>query len=116
MLYKWRIKNAFTYKVLLCLKYFRMLFFYILKSIFLYFIYEIFNYFLIKFPENNVKLGGFLLCLYSVKKEKEEEDLFHQPINFPRPPQFKFISACENVNSKLRSRWCLVYKRIEQKE
>ncbi len=51
-----------------------------------------------------------------MKKEKEEEDLFHQPINFPRLPQFKIISACEKVNSKLRSRWCLVYKRIEQKE
>ena len=68
---------------------------------------------LIKFAENNLKVGGFLVCLYPVKKEKEEEDLVHQPINFPRPPQFKLISACENINSKLRSRWCLVYKRIE---
>ena len=68
---------------------------------------------LIKFAENNLKVGGFLVCLFPVKKEREEEDLVHQPINFPRPPQFKLISACENVNSKLRSRWCLVYKRIE---
>ena len=68
---------------------------------------------LIKFAENNLKVGGFLVCLFPVKKEREEEDLVNHPINFPRPPQFKLISACENVNSKLRSRWCLVYKRIE---
>ena len=67
---------------------------------------------LINFAVESLKIGGFLVCLFPVKKEKEEEDLVNHPINFPRPPQFKLISACENINSKLRSRWCLVYKRI----
>jgi len=67
---------------------------------------------LINFAINNLKIGGFLVCLFPVKKEKGEEDLADHPINFPRPPQFKIISACENVNSKLRARWCLVYKKI----
>ena len=67
---------------------------------------------LIDFAVNNLKVGGFLVCLFPVKKEKEEEELVDHPINFPRPPQFKLISACENINSKLRSRWCLVYKKI----
>ena len=68
---------------------------------------------LINFAKDNLKKGGFLVCLFPVRKEKEEEDLVNHPINFPRPPQFKLISACENINSRLRSRWCLVYKKIE---
>ena len=67
---------------------------------------------LINFAIDNLKVGGFLVCLFPVKKEKEEEDLVNHPINFPRHPQFKIISACENINSRLRSRWCLVYKKI----
>ena len=67
---------------------------------------------LINFAINNLKIGGFLVCLFPVKKEKGEEELADHPINFPRPPQFKIMSACENVNSKLRARWCLVYKKI----
>ena len=67
---------------------------------------------LINFAINNLKIGGFLVCLFPVKKQKGEEDLADHPINFPRPSQFKLMSACENVNSKLRSRWCLVYKKI----
>ena len=67
---------------------------------------------LINFAVDNLKIGGFLVCLYPVKKEKGEEDLANHPINFPQHPQFKIISACENINSRLRSRWCLIYKKI----
>ena len=67
---------------------------------------------LINFALNNLRIGGFLVCLFPVKKEKGEEELANHPINFPRPPQFKLLSACENINSRLRSRWCLVYKKI----
>ena len=68
---------------------------------------------LINFALNNLKIGGFLVCLFPVKKEKGEEELSNHPINFPRPPQFKLLYACENINSRLRSRWCLVYKKIK---
>ena len=67
---------------------------------------------LINFSKDNLKVGGFLVCLFPVRKEKEEEDLVDHPINFPMDPQFKLIHACENVNSRLRSRWCLTYKKI----
>ena len=68
---------------------------------------------LIEFANNNLKKDGFLVCLYPVRKEKGEEELANRPIDFPRPPQFKLISVCENVNSRLRSRWCVIYKKIE---
>ena len=67
---------------------------------------------LISFALDNLKVGGFLVCLFPVRKEKEEEDLVNHPINFPMHPQFKLIHACENINSRLRSRWCLTYKKI----
>ena len=67
---------------------------------------------LISFALDNLKIGGFLVCLFPVRKEKEEEDLVNHPINFPMHPQFKLIHACENINSRLRSRWCLTYKKI----
>ena len=72
---------------------------------------DIFNG-LISFALDNLKKGGFLVCLFPVRKEKEEEDLVNHPINFPRHPQFKLIHACENINSRLRSRWCLTYQKI----
>ena len=67
---------------------------------------------LINFAKDNLKIGGFLVCLFPVRKEKDEEDLVNHPINFPMHPQFKLIHACENINSKLRSRWCLTYQKI----
>ena len=67
---------------------------------------------LISFAQDNLKVGGFLVCLFPVRKEKDEEDLVNHPINFPRHPQFKLIHACENINSRLRSRWCLTYQKI----
>ena len=67
---------------------------------------------LINFALDNLKVGGFLVCLFPVRKEKEEEDLVNHPINFPMHPQFKLIHACENINSRLRSRWCLTYRKI----
>ena len=67
---------------------------------------------LINFAIDSLKVGGFLVCLFPVRKEREEEDLVNHPINFPRHPQFKLMQACENINSKLRSRWCLTYKKI----
>ena len=67
---------------------------------------------LINFSKNNLKIGGFLVCLFPVRKEKDEEDLVNHPIYFPQHPQFKLIHACENINSRLRSRWCLTYKKI----
>ena len=67
---------------------------------------------LIHFAIENLKIGGFLVCLFPVRKEKEEEDLVNHPINFPMHPQFKLVQACENINSKLRSRWCLTYRKI----
>ena len=67
---------------------------------------------LINFAINNLKIGGFLVCLFPVRKEKEEEDLVNHPINFPMHPQFKLVQACENINSRLRSRWCLTYRKI----
>ena len=67
---------------------------------------------LISFAQDNLKAGGFLVCLFPVRKEKDEEDLVNHPINFPRHPQFKLIHACENINSRLRSRWCLTYQKI----
>jgi tRNA G10 N-methylase Trm11 len=67
---------------------------------------------LINFAKDNLKIGGFLVCLFPVRKEKDEEDLVNHPINFPRHPQFKLIHACENINSRLRSRWCLTYQKI----
>ena len=67
---------------------------------------------LISFAQDNLKVGGFLVCLFPVRKEKDEEDLANHPINFPRHPQFKLIHACENINSRLRSRWCLTYQKI----
>ena len=67
---------------------------------------------LISFAQDNLKVGGFLVCLFPVRKEKDEEDLVNHPINFPMHPQFKLIHACENINSKLRSRWCLTYQKI----
>ena len=59
---------------------------------------------LINFAIDNLKIGGFLVCLFPVRKEKEEEDLVNHPINFPMHPQFKLVQACENINSRLRSR------------
>ena len=56
---------------------------------------------LINFVINNLKIGGFLVCLFPVKKQKGEEDLADHPINFPRPSLFKLMSACENVNQNL---------------
>ena len=67
---------------------------------------------LINFAIDNLKIGGFLVCLFPVRKEKEEEDLVNHPINFPMHPQFKLVQACENINSRLRSRWCLTYRKI----
>ena len=67
---------------------------------------------LINFAIENLKIGGFLVCLFPVRKEKEEEDLVNHPINFPMHPQFKLVQACENINSRLRSRWCLTYRKI----
>ena len=67
---------------------------------------------LIHFAIENLKIGGFLVCLFPVRKEKEEEDLVNHPINFPMHPQFKLVQACENINSRLRSRWCLTYRKI----
>ena len=67
---------------------------------------------LINFAKDNLKIGGFLVCLFPVRKEKDEVDLVNHPINFPMHPQFKLIHACENINSKLRSRWCLTYQKI----
>ena len=67
---------------------------------------------LINFAKDNLKVGGFLVCLFPVRKEKDQEDLVNHPINFPLPPQFKLVHACENINSRLRSRWCLTYKKI----
>ena len=67
---------------------------------------------LIHFAIDNLKIGGFLVCLFPVRKEKEEEDLVNHPINFPMHPQFKLVQACENINSRLRSRWCLTYRKI----
>ena len=67
---------------------------------------------LINFAKDNLKIGGFLVCLFPVRKEKDEEDLVNHPINFPLPSQFKLIHACENINSRLRSRWCLTYQKI----
>ena len=69
-------------------------------------------YGLINFAKDNLKVGGFLVCLFPVKKEKDEEDLVNHPINFPLPSQFKLIHACENINSRLRSRWFLTYLKI----
>ena len=67
---------------------------------------------LISFAKDNLKIGGFLVCLFPVRKEKEEEDLINHPINFPMHPQFRLLHACENINSRLRSRWCLTYLKI----
>ena len=67
---------------------------------------------LISFAKDNLKIGGFLVCLFPVRKEKEEEDLINHPINFPMHPQFRLLHACENINSRLRSRWCLTYQKI----
>ena len=67
---------------------------------------------LINFAIDNLKIGGFLVCLFPVRKEKEEEDLVNHPIDFPMHPQFKLVQACENINSRLRSRWCLTYRKI----
>ena len=67
---------------------------------------------LINFAKDNLKIGGFLVCLFPVRKEKDQEDLVNHPINFPLHPQFKLVHACENINSRLRSRWCLTYKKI----
>ena len=70
---------------------------------------------LINFAIDNLKIRGFLVCLFPVRKERKEEDLDNHPINFPMHPQFKLIQACENINSKLCSRWYLTYKNILKK-
>ena len=68
---------------------------------------------LIKFSKDCLKKNGILVCLFPVRKNYDEEDLVNMPINFPQDKSFKLIYCCENKNSKLRSRWCLVYKKIE---
>ncbi len=67
---------------------------------------------LIKFSNECLKKNGILVCLFPVKKNYGEEGLVDHPINFPQNNNFKLIYCCENKNSKLRSRWCLVYKKI----
>ena len=67
---------------------------------------------LIKFSNECLKKNGILVCLFPVKKNYGEEELVDHPINFPQNNNFKLIYCCENKNSKLRSRWCLVYKKI----
>ena len=68
---------------------------------------------LIKFSKDCLKKNGILCCLFPVRKNYDEEELVNMPINFPQDKAFKLIYCCENKNSKLRSRWCLVYKKIE---
>ena len=68
---------------------------------------------LISFANDVLKKDGLLVCLYPTKRSKKEADLVHLPIGFPQHKSFMLLKACENKYSKLKSRWCLVYKKIE---
>ena len=68
---------------------------------------------LISFANDVLKKDGLLVCLYPTKRNKKEADLVHLPIGFPQHKSFMLLKACENKYSKLKSRWCLVYKKIE---
>ena len=68
---------------------------------------------LINFANDSLKKDGILVCLYPTKRTKKEKDLVHLPINFPQHKSFKLLRACENQYSTLKSRWCLVYRKIE---
>ena len=67
---------------------------------------------LINFANICLKKGGLLVCLYPTKKTEEEKDIVHLPINFPSHPNFQLQHACENKYSVHKSRWCLIYKKI----
>lgn len=67
---------------------------------------------LLSFGAEALKQNGLLVCLFPTKKSKSEQDLVHLPCSFPQNPLFKLIHACENKYSLLKSRWCLVYKKL----
>jgi len=59
-----------------------------------------------------LKKDGLLVCLFPVQKTRQMEFDHDHPINFPQNNSFKLIHCCENKNSSIRSRWCLVYRKI----
>ena len=50
---------------------------------------------------------------YPGHMKKTKDNLIDRPIYFPQDKTFKLKYCCENKNSKIRSRWCLVYQKIE---
>jgi len=66
---------------------------------------------LINFAKDCLKKNGLLVFLFPVQKTKD--NLIDRPIYFPQDKTFKLKYCCENKNSKIRSRWCLVYQKIE---
>ena len=67
---------------------------------------------LVEFAKYMLKKDGLLVCLFPVQKTRQMELEHDHPINFPQNNSFKLIHCCENKNSSIRSRWCLVYRKI----
>ena len=67
---------------------------------------------LVAFANDVLRKDGLLVCLYPTKRTQEENESDYLPENFPRHVNFKLERACENAFKVLKSRWCLVYRKI----